>query len=206
MYTSYINSRFTRSAIFLAITTYCNITAASTTIVSYDFEDATGLFENAAETLTSEVDPLPWFDMQGSLTSFSGNPGRAIAARTFLDSNALILIVNVLPGFSIDLDGYSFDHQASASGPMSWDLRIDGVAVNSGTTPTSFTGVSGVLSLDDLTDPIIVELFGFAASSNSGTYRLDNFALTGSVTPIPLVPTVVFFGSGLAFLSTRLKR
>lgn len=149
---------------------------------------------------------MPWFDAQGSLTSFGGNPGRALAARTFLDGNALILVVNVLAGFSIDLDSYTFDHQASASGPMNWDLKINGVPITSGPTTTSFTGVSGELSLHGITDPIIVELFGSGAPSNSGTYRLDNFALTGSVTTVPLAPGIVLLGSGLAFLSRRLKQ
>ena len=206
MYTKRFKSRYTTSAFFLATIAYCNITAASTTIVSYDFEDTAGSFENAAETSISEVEPSPWIDVHGSLTSFGGNPGRALAARTFLDGNTLILVMNVLTGFSIDLDGYSFDHQASASGPTSWDLKINGVPINSGATTTSFTNVSGGLALHDLTDPIVVELFGFAASSNSGTYRLDNFVLTGSVTPILIVPGIVLFGSGLAFLTTRLKR
>ena len=187
-------------------TTYCNITLASTTIVGYDFEDLSGAFENAPEISISTVEPTPWFDLRGSLTDFTGNPGRALAARTFLDGNTMMLVLNVLPGFSAQLDGYSFDHLASASGPMNWELEINTTPIASGATSTSFTNVSGALSLTDITDSITVELFGSAASSNSGTYRLDNFVLSGTVTPVPLAPSILLFGSALAFVSTRLKR
>ena len=44
MYINYFKSRYIRSAIFFATVAYCNITAARTTIVSYDFEDTTGSF------------------------------------------------------------------------------------------------------------------------------------------------------------------
>ena len=206
MYTNHFRSRNIQSAIFIAAITFSNITQASTTIVSYDFEDAAGLFENAPATSIPEVEPLQWFDARDSLTNFSGNPGKALAARTFLDGNTLTLVVNVVPGFSVQLDGYSFDHLASASGPMNWDLKINAIPIAGGTTSTSFTTVGGALSSDGFTNSITVELSGFAASSNSGTYRLDNFALSGSVTPVPLAPGFVLFGSGLAFLSTRLRR
>ena len=206
MYTDYFNSRKTLAAFCFATVTYCNTTLASTTIVGYDFEDPTGSFENVPETSIFGLDPEPWFDVQGSLTDFTGNPGRALAARTFLDGNAMVLVVNVLPGFSAMVDGYSFDHLASASGPMNWQLKINDLPIADGVTSTSFSSVNGGLSLPDINDSIIVELFGSAASSNSGTYRLDNFVLSGTVTPVPLAPSIVLFSSALAFVSTRFKR
>ncbi len=206
MYTKFFKARNTHAAIFFAAITYCNTTLASTVVVGYDFEDPTGSFENAPETSIIGVDPEPWFDVQGSLTDFTGNPGRALAARTFLEGNAMVLVVNVLPGFSAMLDGYSFDHLASASGPMNWQLKINDLPIVSGVASTSFTSVNGGLSLSDITDSITVELFGSAATSYSGTYRLDNFGLSGTVTPVPRAPSIVLFGSALAFVSSRLKR
>ena len=206
MYTNYFASVNIRSAIILATFFYCNTLLASTTIVSYDFEDVAGSFENAPETSLPEVDPLPWFDVLGTLTNFTGNPGRALAARSFLDSNSILLVVNLLPGFSAHLDGYSFDHLASSSGPVNWDLKINDIPVASGLTSTSFSGASGELFLDDITGSFTVALSGSAATSNSGTYRLDNFVLSGTVTPVPLAPGIVLFGSALAFMSTRLRR
>jgi hypothetical protein len=206
MYTKYFDCINIRSAIFLATFAYCHTALASTTIVSYDFEDITGSFENTPEISLPEVEPLAWFDVLGTLTNFTGNPGRALAAKSFLDGNSIVLVVNLLPGFSAHLDHYSFDHLASASGPVNWDLKINTLPIGSGLTSTSFTGVSGELSLDDITDSFTVELSGAAATSNSGTYRLDNFVLSGTITPVPLAPGIVLFGSALAFMSTRLKR
>ena len=206
MYTKYFRSCNIQSAIFIVIIAHCNPNHASTTLVSYDFEDAAGSFENEAESSVPALEPSAWFDAQGSLTSFSGNPGKALAARSFLDGNSLTLVMNVLPGFTIHLDNYSFDHQASASGPMHWALNINGSPITGGTISTSFTNVNGALPLGGFRDSITVKLFGSAAPSNSGTYRLDNFHLNGSVTSVPLAPGIVLLGSGLAFMSTRLKR
>jgi hypothetical protein len=66
--------------------------------------------------------------------------------------------------------------------------------------------VSGIFSLTGITDTITVALSGYNATSNSGTYRLDNFSLTGAVSSVPLAPGVIFMSSGLAFLLARLKR
>ena len=206
MYTKFFTSRSIRSAIFLATTACSSITAASTTLVSYDFEDTAGSFENAPESSVLEVNPLPWVDARGSLTDFTGNPGRALAARNFLDGNTMMLVVKLLPGVTLALDGYSFDHLASATGPVNWDLEINGTPIAGGATSTSFTALSGGLSLDNITDSVTVKLFGFGAASNSGTYRLDNFTLNGSVSSVPLAPGFMLFSSALVFLSTRLKR
>jgi hypothetical protein len=192
-------------ALLLAAVAYTSLALASTAIVIYDFEDSAGAFENAPLLLPG-LNALPWTDLRGSLSDFSGNPGRAIAARTFLDGNSLILALNVAPGFSVDLDGFSFDHLASASGPANWDLKINTIAIADGGTSTTFASVSGILNLENITDTITVALSGFGATSNSGTYRLDNFVLSGAITPVPIAPGIVLLGSALALMAARVKR
>jgi hypothetical protein len=194
------------SAIVFATVACTNPALASTAIVTYDFENSAGAFENTPEILVPGVAALPWSDLRGSLSDFSGNPGRAIAARTFLDGNTLMLILDLAPGFSADLDGFSFDHLASASGPANWDLKINTTAIANGDTSTTFENVSGALSVDNITDSITVALSGSGATSNSGTYRLDNFVLSGTITPVPLAPAFVLLGSALALMAARVKR
>lgn len=206
MYTKQFSSRYVRSAIFLAAVSCSNPAPASTIVVSYDFEDPAGVFENAPATAVPGIDALPWFDQRDSLSDFSGNPGRAIAARSFLAGNTLTLILNLSPGFRASLDGFSFDHLASSSGPATWDLKINAVPIASGDTSSAFTSVAGALSLDNITETIMVELSGFDASSNAGTYRVDNFVLTGTVVPVPIGPGILLLGSALAFMAPRRKR
>ena len=194
------------SAILIAAIAYTNLALASTAIVTYDFEDSAGAFENAPAILLPGIGALPWSDLRGSLSNFSGNPGRAIAARTFLDGNTLVLTLNVAPGFSADVDGFSFDHLASASGPANWDLKINTTPIASGETSTTFETISGLLNLENITDTITVALSGFGATSNSGTYRLDNFVLSGAITPVPIAPAIVLLGSALALMAARVKR
>ncbi len=206
MYTNRFDKRQIRSAVFSAVVFCSNIAPASTTIVSYDFDDLSGAFENAPETVAPEIDAPAWFDRHGSLTNFTGDPGRALAARTFLEGHTLTLILGIAPGFGASLDSYSFDHMASASGPIIWDLQINAVNVAGGDTSTSFSNVSGDLLPGAVANTITVELSASGAASNSGTYRLDNFVLTGTLTPVPIVPGIVLFGSALAFMPARRMR
>ncbi len=208
MYTNRFDIRQIHMAVFFAAVFCADIAPASTTIISYDFEDPSGVFENEPETVVSGIDALAWFDRHSSLTNFTGNPssGRALAARTFLEGNTLTLILDVAPGFSTNLDGYSFDHLASASGPVIWDLKVNAIHIAAGNTSTSFSNVNDDLALSDITNRITVELSASGATSNSGTYRVDNFVLTGTVTPVPIAPGIVLFASALAFMPARRKR
>lgn len=205
MYIKTINHQCVRLAFALAVVLF-NSGAWASTVVNFDFEDPDGQFETTPETISFGLEAQPWSDQAGSLTSFSGNPGRALAARTFLDGNALLLELQIQNGFKVDLNGFAFDHLASASGPANWELKVNDVAIASGTTVTSFVHVSEIFSLTGITDTITVALFGYNAASNSGTYRLDNFSLTGTVSSVPLAPGLIFMSSGLAFLFARLKR
>jgi hypothetical protein len=74
------------------------------------------------------------------------------------------------------------------------------------TTPASFSHAGDSVLLNGLMDTIAIAFIGSNAASNSGTLRLDDFALAGAVTPVPLAPSVAFFTGGLAFVSPRLKR
>ena len=137
MYTKQLKVHYVRSAVFLTALFCSNLAPASSVVIGYDFEDIVGVFENSPATALPGIDALPWSDQHGSLTNFSGNPGRAIAARTFLDSNTLTLIVNVASGFRAMLDGYSFDHLASSTGPATWEFRINAVPIANGDTARS---------------------------------------------------------------------
>lgn len=205
MYTKLITTLYRRIAIAFAILFNCVNSSANTTVVLFDFEDSGGVFENRADVLNVGLTTSPWFDQRDSLTDFSGQPntGRALAARSFVTGNSLQVELTVEPGFALLLDGYQFDHFASANGPQSWDLFVDGVSIGRGATQTTFTQAEGAVAVGDLRGTILVALVGANAATNAGTYRIDNFQLSGNVSAVPLAPSLVLLSSGLGLLRVR---
>jgi hypothetical protein len=183
--------------------------ASAAQVLGYDFDGPGGALELSADTLAPGLSAAPWSDLDGVLASAAGNPGLALSSRSFHDGNGLILALTVLPGYVLTLDGFAFDQRASNTGPTSWGLSIAGAELANGTTSTTFADRSGVLGLGDLAGDIVIAVSGAGASSSAGTWRIDNFSLTGAVNPVPLPPSLLFLLSsviglvGMRFCSSR---
>ncbi len=190
--------------IFVAALFLVSSTSFATPIVVFDFDGPGGGFENAPELAAAGITINPWSDLDGTLTNFTGNPGRAVAARDWHDGNELGFAIQVLPGFALTLDGFAFDQRASSSGPLDWQLSIGGIPLTGGLTSLGFTSLAEPLSLSGLSGLIPVALFGSGASSASGTWRIDNFSLTGQLqtlsTPVPEPQSWLLLLGGLALL------
>ena len=171
--------------------------ASSTPVVGFDFDGAGGVFELSPDTLAPGLAAAPWSDLDGVFSSVAGNPGLALSSRSFHDGNSLLFALSVLPGYVLALDGFAFDQRASASGPSNWALSIAGAQVANGTTSTSFAGRSGMLGLSGLAGDVVIALSGTGASSSAGTWRVDNFSLTGAVSPVPLPPSLLLLLSSV---------
>ena len=173
---------------------------AAATVVGFDFDDAALQFENAPAFVAPDLAASAWTDLDGTLTNLGGNPGKALGAKSFNDGNTLHFTVTIAPGQALHLAGFAFDSQVSASGPKLWTLSIAGDAIASGTTATSFQSYAGSFAERHYTGAIEIALHGEGASSTSGTLRLDNFALDGSVSAVP-VPAAAWLallpGAGL---------
>ena len=172
------------------------------TLLAYSFDTSTSAFINAPSELAAGVSAGAWTDLDGTLTSFTGNPGRALGAKSFHDGNSLGLRLNadtpLLP------TRISFDHQASASGPRDWSLTINGRPIASGLTSTSFTAVTLPLALS-AQNVFELALSGTGASSSVGTWRIDNFRLEGTriPEPVPVPAPIGLLASGLVWLRCR---
>jgi len=205
MYTKLFVTPSMRAAFTAVLIFTCVTASASSFVIEFDFEDTQGEFENLAQSGRLGLTASPWFDERDSLTDFSGQPstGRSLAARSFVAGNSLRFELNLEPGLALTLDSYQFDHTASASGPTNWNLFGDGASIGGGATGASFTRASDVLSMSGLRGTILIALVGADAASNSGTYRIDNFRLSGSVSTVPLAPSLILLSSGLALLRVR---
>ena len=189
-------------SLFFALSHALATPARAATLAAYDFDAGDGGFTEAPAALAPELVATPWRDVDGSLTAFTGAPGRALGARHFADGNSLLWSVRAATGHQLLLDGLRFDQQASTSGPKFWALRVNGDLVASGATTTTFTAVHVPLALP-AQDHVDIALDGFEASSAQGTWRIDNFQLLGATAPVPVPPALPLLASGLLLLARR---
>ncbi len=94
-------------------------------------------------------------------------------------------------GFSLDLSQVSFGSSRSSSGPLNGQVSLflensatpaESVSFSSGTTLGTTT-----FDFSDVTGASQAEFrfYGFGGSSALGTLRLDDVAVSGSITPVP---------------------
>lgn len=95
------------------------------------------------------------------------------------------------PGHLLNLVSMTFDDQRSSTGPLDWSLSINGITAATGLA-THDTFAANPMNTVDLSgaefqgvESATVQLFGFSASSSSGTWRLDNVTLTGAAVAVP---------------------
>lgn len=176
-------------------------------LLRFDFENEAGDFENFPDHAAPHLAVGSWADLDGTLTSFAGNPGKAVAARSFDDGNTLLFTFELDPGFRLDLQGYSFDQRASSQGAAFWTLAVDATTVASGATSLEFSGMSGETLLADLNGAVTVAIMGTGGTGSSGTLRIDNFSLSGEITAVPLPSGLLLLSStGLLFAAGMRRR
>ena len=98
---------------------------------------------------------------------------------------------------------FSFDYRSTSTGPVNWQLDYDAgsgwslLASGALTANSAWNSVANAdaSDLDGVSGTVNFRLYGYAASSASGTWGVDNVTLNGSVIPEPT--TVVMMGIGL---------
>ena len=193
-------------ALLLGIFPQLFATTQAETVLMYDFEDTNGDFDLTADLVASGLDPAAWQVAASSIRDFSGNPGRAMASSGFASGNTFLLNVAVEPGSVVQLTGFSFDQLASASGPANWQLQINGLEVAGGTTTNTFTTEAALFDFAPLTDSFVVGLSGAGASSNLGTFRVDNFTLSANIQPVPLPASAGLLAAACLGLGSRKRK
>ncbi|RYD96330.1 MAG: hypothetical protein EOP54_14010, partial [Sphingobacteriales bacterium] len=121
----------------------------------------------------------------GGWTNFAGAAGEALSLQNSSGTPVLTLTFNVTPGNQLDISSFSFWRQRSGSGAQNWTMAINGIAVGTGTVPTSgaTTGQITVANpIIGLTGAVTVTMT-LSGATGTGTFRLDDFRLNGTVTP-----------------------
>lgn len=109
-----------------------------------------------------------------------------------------------LPGYQLNLQSFSYTAQASASGPVQFSFRsgLDGFLNDIGTPVQGGASISlSAASFQNLTTTISFRLYGYGGSSTAGTFSINDFEFTGTVTPTGNGPLVSISGSLASFIS-----
>jgi len=152
----------------------------------------------------------------GGVTFPQGNPStsQAISGTGWNVSDGVKwwdFTVTANAGYLLDLTSLTFDDQRSSSGPVNWSVTINGVAAASGQNTHGVFSTYPMNTVDltafpDMTS-VDVRIFGYGASGSTGTWRLDNVTLNGTVPSVPDSLPLEFAAVtvlGMLFLSRRL--
>lgn len=182
----------------LLLTCLAAAPADATPLVRYGF-DAAGSFHNGPAMTAAHLTASPWSDDDGTLGDYAGVSGRAIAASSWDDGNAFTFALTVAPGYRLALGGFSFDQRASGTGAAAWTLKLGGTTLGTGATSTDFTRRASTLALDGLIGLLQFRLAGSGGDTSAGTWRIDNFALDGTLQPfaqaVPEPPMNLLLGA-----------
>jgi hypothetical protein len=148
----------------------------STTISGNPYSVAPG-------TLNANLSNSSWTTSAASFASFAGSAGQALSLQNSSVTPTYTLTFDIASGFAASLTQFSFWHRRSSSGAQNWSMTINGISVGSGSVSSSgaSTGTLDVSnSVNNLTGTVTVVL-SLSGASGSGTFRLDDFTLIGTV-------------------------
>lgn len=158
-------------------------------LVSFTFDDSGGEFFNGPDFVAPGISSASPWSTSGTLRDFEGLSGNAIAHN---GNHTFQFEIVVEAGQVLELETVHFWARRSASGSPDWTLLVDGDLVLGETEMTSSTQGHHVQPasltggpVDALQGTLVFELQTANASSAQGTFRVDDFMIYGTVSPIP---------------------
>jgi len=161
----------------------------------------------APTVISANLSNSTWTTSATSFGGLSGSAGQALSLSNSGGTPTFTLTFVVAPGYQLDVTGLSYWRQRSTAGATAISVTINGGAAvySDSAVPTSGSNVGSqtVSGKTGLTGTVTVVLTMSGASS-TGTFRLDDFTLEGSVSVIP--PTITInsgtSGTATAFTTT----
>lgn len=207
------------------------LAGAQAQILTFNFT-GTNPGQNTPWTTTSSIDTNlnlnSGWTLNGGLVGNSGN--NRLNGNTWSTSASysasgpyFSFTIQAASGFQVNLSGgtITFTLQNSGTGPDFYSIRssVDSYAADlsasstaltaaGGTTATSLTLPSVPLTWNSITSSVTFRVYGWGASSTSGTMSVNAFSLGSgtSVTAVPEPQTWALIGIGSAFMIWNLRR
>ena len=139
----------------------------------------------APSILQSNLSGSSWTNSIASWTNYAGSSGEALGMSNSGGAASVTLTFTVAAGYKINITSFDFWRQRSATGAQNWSITINGIAVGAGTIPTTGAAIGTTAVINPVnnlagTITIVISLSGATAT---GTFRLDDFTLNGTVIP-----------------------
>jgi hypothetical protein len=178
---------YTLSATSGALTpaTSGNIVVTLVPVVIYlnPFESGTlssPTYSGGTTTLATNLSNSVWTIGAGTLQLFGGSSGNALGVSSGTTSTPYTLTFNIAQGYKLNITSYSFWKQTSNSAVVS-SVIINGITVSSAAT-TNSTGSTGTLAVANTVAGLTGTVSTVLNISGTGSFRLDDFTLSGNVT------------------------
>jgi len=183
----------------------------SSVIYKHNFDD--GPYDHPYTVPPATIDPLlsnsNWTNTGGAWTSYFGFGVKALAVNNAAPATkTLTLSFTVADGHIATIRSFSFYHRSSSTGYSAWKLVINNIAADSG--GIFVDGLGGQSQMQPtgtvVLDTPITELRGvvkidlvlyFGGHGGTATFRMDDFTLSGSVSPDRYVRSVAQYFDGL---------
>jgi hypothetical protein len=141
-------------------------------------------YTGAPSTFAANLSNSSWTTSAAGWSGLTGSSGESLSLNNSSGTPTYTLTFDVAAGFQVEITHFNFWRVRSTTGAQNWAMTINGTSVGSGTVPTAgaalgSTAVSSARS--GLTGSITIVLT-MSGASGTGTFRLDDFTLTGSVT------------------------
>jgi hypothetical protein len=192
---------------------FCGFLSFGQIVYQHDFGTTAITATNytvAPNVFDANLNSSNWTNSNGAFTSFAGSSGQALSLNNSAGTPTITLNFNVATGFQLSVNSYDFWRTRSGTGAQNYSMAINGITVGSGTIPTTSAtiGVTTVTNpVNNLTGTISV-VITLSGASGTGTFRLDDFILNGTVYPTctpPTNPTGTITGTTPACTSTSLN-
>ncbi|UEG49904.1 fibronectin type III domain-containing protein [Ferruginibacter lapsinanis] len=132
-----------------------------------------------------------WTTSSSGFGSLGGSNGGALSLNNSSGTPTFTLTFTIAAGYRLNVSHFDFWRVRSSTGAANWAMTINGTSVGSGTIPTTgaalgVTPVSNTIA--DLTGTVTI-VYTMSGASGTGSARLDDFTLYGTVVNPPTVTT-----------------
>lgn len=169
-----------KSTLLLLFLAFCY--SANSQVLVYNFDDSptANPYTTAPSPVDAQLSNFSWTNTVGAFSNIGGNTGSSLSISNSSGTPSYTLTFDIAAGCELNLSGFSFWARRSNTGAQNWDLKVNGTSVGTGTVPTSGSVISGTCSML-LTGTVTITLELSGGSSVTGSFRLDDFTLNGSV-------------------------